>query len=99
MGGQAEENVRPEPDVPLALRSEGITWRVLDDQIVVLDLETSLYLNVTGAGAVVWELLASGTTMDAMVEAVVEVYDIDPETARTDLAAFLEDLRERKLLR
>jgi hypothetical protein len=98
VGGQ-EEHVRPEPDARLALRSEGVTWRLLEDQIVVLDLETSLYLNVTGAGAVVWELLAAGTTMDEMVDAVVEVYDIEPATARTDLTAFVSDVRERKLLR
>jgi len=83
----------------LTLRTEGVTWRALDEQIVVLDLETSLYLNVTGAGAVVWPLLANGTTLDAMIDAVLEVFDVDVETARTDLDAFVVDLRDRKLLR
>jgi hypothetical protein len=84
---------------PYELREGGMTWRELDDQIVVLDLETSVYLNVTGSGAVVWLLLADGATLEAMVDAVVEAYDIDPETARTDLVAFLDDLRQRGLLR
>jgi Coenzyme PQQ synthesis protein D (PqqD) len=81
------------------LRSEGVTWRELDEQIVVLDLESSLYLNVTGAGAVAWKLLAASTTLDAMVDAVLEVYDVDAETARADLQGFLDDLAQRKLLR
>ena len=71
----------------------------LDDQVVILDLETSLYLTVTGAGAVVWPLLMGGVTLDAMVDAVLEVYDVDPSLARADLEAFLADLGERKLLR
>jgi hypothetical protein len=81
------------------VRSSGITARALDDQVVVLDLETSLYLNVTGAGAVVWPLLVAGTTLDAMVDAVLEVYDVEPDVARADLLTFLADLGERKLLR
>jgi Coenzyme PQQ synthesis protein D (PqqD) len=95
-GGNGDPGLRA---MPFVLRSDGMTWRALDDQIVVLDLETSLYLNVTGSGAVVWPLLAAGTTVDAMVGAVLEVYDIDAETARGDIVAFLDDLRERKLLR
>ncbi|MCU1459177.1 MAG: uncharacterized protein JWL73_3269 [Actinomycetia bacterium] len=86
-------------DTPFALRDGGMTWRALDEQIVVLDLETSLYLNVTGSGVTIWLLLAEGATLDQMVDAVVDAYDIDPEAARSDLAAFLDELRDRKLLR
>ena len=80
------------------LRTTGLTWRKLDDQVVVLDLESSLYLNVTGAGAVVWSLLAAGTTLDAMVDAVLEVYDADAEVARNDLAEFVADLTARGMI-
>ena len=72
----------PTAAVPLTLRAEGVTWRALDDHIVVLDLESSLYLSVTGAGAVVWKLLDEGTTLDAMVDAVLEVFEVEPEKAR-----------------
>ena len=85
--------------VPLTLRADGVTWRALDDHIVVLDLDSSLYMSVTGAGAVVWKLLNEGTTLDAMIDAVLEVYEVEPEQARADLVAFVDDLRVRKLLR
>jgi hypothetical protein len=84
---------------PLTLRADGVTWRALDDHIVVLDLDSSLYMSVTGAGAVVWKLLNEGTTLDAMIDAVLEVYEVEPEKARSDLVAFVDDLRVRKLLR
>ncbi len=80
------------------LRTSGITWRELDEQIVVLDLQESHYLAVTGAGAVVWKLLLDGVTLDAMVGAVTEVFDVQPDVARTDLVGFLDDLRGRSLL-
>jgi hypothetical protein len=98
--GEAED-VSAQSDLrssPLVLREAGLTWRALDDEVVVLDLETSLYLKVKGAGAAVWPLLAAGTTLDAMVEAVLEVYEIDEEAARRDLSEFLDDLNRRELL-
>lgn len=80
------------------LRTDGITWRELDEQIVVLDLQESLYLSVAGAGTVVWKLLLGGTTLDAMIDAVTDVYDVEPGVARADLGEFLDDLSRRTLL-
>jgi hypothetical protein len=81
------------------LRKNGVSWRELDGQIVVLDLESSKYVTVSGAGAVIWERLVPGTTVDEIVSALVEVFDIDEATARADTESFLEDLRQRNLLR
>jgi len=81
------------------LRKNGVSWRELDGQIVVLDLESSKYVTVSGAGAVIWEHLVPGASIDEIVDALVEVFDIDQATARADTEAFLEDLRQRNLLR
>jgi hypothetical protein len=80
------------------LRLNRTIWREVDDQIVVLDLDTSVYLNVGGPGVVIWKLLARSATLDELVDAVLEVFDVDRPTARRDLVTFLDDLAERKLL-
>jgi hypothetical protein len=81
------------------LRKNGVSWRELDGQIVVLDLESSKYVTVSGAGAVIWEHLVAGASLDELVDALIEVFDIDVATARVDTESFLDDLRERNLLR
>lgn len=81
------------------LRKNGVSWRELDGQIVVLDLESSKYVTVSGAGAVIWEHLVPGASVDQIVEALVEVFDIDEATARSDTESFIDDLRQRNLLR
>jgi hypothetical protein len=80
------------------IRKQGISWRELDGQIVVLDLESSKYVTVNGAGAVIWERLIPGATLDEIVNELVEVFDIDVETARSDSEAFLDELRTRRML-
>ena len=81
------------------IRKNGITWRELDGQIVVLDLESSRYVTVSGAGAVIWERLIPGASLDEIVADLVEVFDIDVATARSDSEAFLGELRDRNILR
>ena len=81
------------------LRKNGVSWRELDGQIIVLDLENSKYVTVNGAGAVIWERLVAGASVDELVEELVESFDIDDATARSDTEAFLDDLRQRNLLR
>jgi hypothetical protein len=81
------------------LRTLGLTWRELGDALVVLDLTESVYLSVSGAGRVIWSRLAEGTaTLEQLVTAVLEQYEIDPETARADAESFLHELSRRKLL-
>ena len=100
MGEEADVNAQSNlRSRPYLLRNRGITWRELDGEIVALDLQSSTYLKVKGAGAVVWPLLAAGTNLEAMVEAVLEVYNVEPDIARSELEAFLDKLSERKLLR
>jgi len=82
-----------------SLRKNGVSWRELDGQIVVLDLESSKYVTVSGAGAVIWAQLVQGATVDAIVGALIEVFDVDEPTARADTESFLDDLRQRNLLR
>jgi len=82
----------------LSLREQDLDWRDIDDEIVALDAQGSVYLAVRGSGAVLWRLLARPTTRESLVETLVETYDIDSATARDDVAEFLATLSERGLL-
>lgn len=80
------------------LRKE-LSWRKVGDEIVVLDLRASVYFAVQGAGAAIWERLASGAREAELVEAVLEEFDVETDQAEADIASFLADLDTRGLLR
>ncbi|HEV2814891.1 MAG TPA: PqqD family protein [Solirubrobacteraceae bacterium] len=80
------------------LNAELLEWRVVGDEVVALDLRSSVYLAVSAVGAHVWPLLAEGAEVDALVDAVVERFDVDAADARRDLDAFIASLDERGLL-
>lgn len=82
----------------LCLREQDLDWRDIDDEVVVLDTKSAVYLGLRGSGAVLWRLLGESATRDSLVEALVATYDIDAIRAGEDVDEFLTTLDDRGLL-
>ncbi len=82
----------------MRLRQDNLTWHVAGDDVVVLDLEGSVYLKVNGTGRVLWEALQEPSNEEDLQSALIERYDIDAQRAAEDVAGFLAELRRRKVL-
>ena len=55
-------------------------------------------LALNGSGKLLFELLQSPQSVDSLVQALLEQYEIDEVTARADVAEFLQTLRENGVL-
>ncbi len=86
------------PESELRLRQHRVTWRKLNDSIVVLDLDNSTYLSVNGTGALIWEALVHGSTVDELVKSVTNQFDVSTVVARSDITRFTDELRSRGFL-
>ena len=82
----------------LRLREEAVAWQEIDDEIVVLDLQSSEYFKVNGTGALLWQRLSQGAPREDLVDALGERYELPPDTAERDVDAFLAMLRARDLV-
>jgi hypothetical protein len=85
-------------DATLRLREEGLNWREIDGEVVVLDVERSHYLNLNATGCVLWLLLAEGATQRQLVDKLIEEFDVDEPTACDDVETFLTSCRDNGLL-
>lgn len=83
----------------MRLQSTDISARTTGDETIVLSLPSSRYFTITGVGTRLFELLAEDTSLDELVETIVDEYEVDPVTARRDIEAFLDRLRDVALLR
>lgn len=82
----------------LRLRTEGLDWRELDGEIVVLDLSQSEYFAVNRSGAVLWQEIARGATRRELIDALIKQFELGEEAAEADVRRFLDDLERRGLL-
>ena len=56
-------------------------------------------VNLNETGAFLWRLLEKSSTEPAMVDALLNEYEVDRETAEKDVKAFVEKLTEAKLVK
>ena len=75
---------------------DGFILRQVAGKTVVLPCDEALDLNMmitlNGTGAFLWEKLKEETTQEALAAALLGEYDVDEETARRSVAAFVEKL-------
>jgi hypothetical protein len=75
-----------------------VTWREVDGEIVVLDLDGSVYFGVNGAGAALWKQLAGGADRNDLTATLVARDHLSATTARADVDTFLAELDRWGLL-
>lgn len=82
----------------LRLRSDGLDWRIIDAEVVILDAERSAYNATNASGTVLWTRLHDGATRSELIDALSERFALARPLAEVDVDAFLSDLRSRGLL-
>ena len=82
----------------LRLRGRGLDWKVLEDETVVLDLQSSCYLSINRSGTALWPLLAEGATMAQLVAKLTSECGASESDARRDAGAFCASLEAEGLL-
>ncbi len=83
----------------IALKIDDLTWREVQDELLVLDMATTTYLTLNGSAKVLWECLVDGATLTEMAGALVDRYGIDTGRARVDAEEFLQVLEERSFVK
>jgi PqqD family protein of HPr-rel-A system len=79
-------------------RAEGLPHQKIDDQtLVVVPRKKEVHL-LNPTATRVWELLERETTVDELVKALTEEYDVDAGTARRDVEAALAEMKQKGLL-
>lgn len=72
--------------------------RVLDGEAVVVTPADSRMHTMNEVGTWLWTHADGSRSVDQLAEALVEDFEVDLETARRDLVAFVEDLEQKGIL-
>lgn len=75
-----------------------VSFRLVRDEMALLDLETGVYYGLDEVGARMWELLAEHGTVEAVAQRMLEEYDVAPEQLRGDLLRLVEELAAKRLI-
>lgn len=84
---------------PLSLRAGQVRFeqcgrtasRVIDGKAIVITIDSNQLHVLNDVGTRVWQL-ADGRTLEAIVDAIVDEFDVDREQASLDVCRFAEQL-------
>ena len=82
---------------------DGFVLRKVADTYVVVAVgaeakKHNVMITLNETGGLLWEKLSEGADEKSLVDAILDVYDIDEETALKDVKAFIEKVNSEGLL-
>jgi len=78
--------------------SDTVLLRQAGDETVLLDMSSEEFFGLDGAGARMYELLAEPRSVDAVVDVMVDEYDVERAQLMADLLDLASELVERGLV-
>ena len=78
---------------------ERVTWDEIDDETLIINVETGYYFSLDGVGSLIWSMLANGDDEPDIVAGIVSEFDVDEATARADVKALIGALVGEELIR
>lgn len=86
----------------MRVEKDFVLREIAGDYVIIPTGKTVLSFNglisVNEVGAFLWELLQNEVTIDELVAAVLNEYDVDEVTAREDIQEFLDALAQGHVL-
>ena len=68
------------------------------ENLVILTFKDGVYYELKEVSARVWALIQQPCSFQAVLDAIIAEYDVEPERCESDLVALIGDLAERGLV-
>jgi len=79
-------------------REEEVASKVIDGEAIIINLANGVYYSMDKVGALVWERLQAGYTLDDVIRSVTAAYDVSPEHAESNVVELVEVLLQENLV-
>jgi hypothetical protein len=79
--------------------NESVVYAELDDEAVLLNVETGIYFGLNPIGTGIWKALSEGADEGAIVDRLAEEYDVERAQLEVDVMEFLGGLLVQGLIR
>jgi hypothetical protein len=78
--------------------ADGVVFRDLEGEAVLLNLDSGMYYGLDEVGTRVWLLIQEHGRVDAVVERMLDEFDVAPERLSADVTRLVSSLLDKGLL-
>lgn len=79
-------------------RNDSVIFSDIDDQVVMMDLDSGDYFELNTVGTRIWELLETPTNVNDLVKTLLSEFDIAEDVCRTETETFINKMLHLKTL-
>jgi hypothetical protein len=92
-------NHQPLQLTSLVVRDQGVLASALDEGVTMLGDNPDEFFQLDAVGKSIWELLDEPVSVLSLCETLAQEFEVDPAACQRDVLAFLEQLREKGLIK
>jgi Coenzyme PQQ synthesis protein D (PqqD) len=85
-------------DARFAVRDRQVIHRMIDDEVVMIDLETGNYFTFGGSATRIWACIEAGMSLRDTLEHLQESFEGDPSVMKQGIRWLLDQLLEENLI-
>ena len=85
-------------DDQMLQRQPDMVFSNIDDEVVMLSIETGEYYGLNPVASRIWELLEEPHTFRRLIDLLMQEFDIDEPACQKDVTSFLYQLMDKKLV-
>jgi hypothetical protein len=78
--------------------ADRISETAIDDEIVVMSLDSGDFFSLTGTAKAIWQLIDGIRDRATLIEALAAEFSVEPEIVGVDLDAFLAEMGKAGLI-
>ena len=78
--------------------AETVFAQEVDGEMVLLDMESENYFGLDEVGTAIWQAMQEKETLQEVLEALLEQYEVEEDVLERDLAEFVGKLLESGLI-
>jgi hypothetical protein len=75
-----------------------VVARLVGDETVILNLETSVYYGLDSVGSRIWNIAEENGNLQSVFDALKEEYDVAPDVLQQDILRLADELAAKGLL-
>lgn len=85
-------------NVTISVNAPIVVSETRDGEAIIMHHGTGTFFDSSGSGAVIWQSIELGSTLDAIAQVLVAQYEIDEASALTAAGTFVETLQMHDLV-
>ncbi|MDD5431735.1 MAG: PqqD family protein [Candidatus Omnitrophica bacterium] len=84
--------------VQYKIKTEDVSYKLVENEVIVLNLKTGEYYTLDETGSFVWLLLEQKTSIDEIAGKLSKKYGIDKKVAFSDTKLLLKNFMKENLI-